>query len=61
MSQELIAHFRLMARYNRLANETLYAACAELDEHELKQSRPSFFGSIHRTLNHIQTRISGAR
>ncbi len=42
-----------MARYNRLANETLYAACAELDEDELKQSRPSFFGSIHRTLNHI--------
>ena len=42
-----------MARYNRLANETLYAACAELSEDELLQARPSYFGSIHRTLNHI--------
>ena len=49
----LITHFRTMARYNRLANERLYAACAELSEAELKRLRPAFFTSIHGTLNHI--------
>jgi uncharacterized damage-inducible protein DinB len=48
-----IAHFQMLARYNRLANARLYGACAELDEAELKRSRPAFFASIHGTLNHI--------
>jgi len=42
-----------MAGYNRWANTTLYAACARLDEAAYKAPRPAFFGSIHRTLNHI--------
>lgn len=42
-----------MARYNRWANTTLYDACARLDEVTYKAPRPAFFGSIHRTLNHI--------
>ena len=46
-------HFRRFAAYNRWANERLYAACAALPEAEYKASRPAFFGSIHRTLNHI--------
>lgn len=45
--------FRLLGAYNRWANERLYAACAALPEAEYKAARPSFFGSIHRTLNHI--------
>lgn len=49
----LIAHFQLLAQYNTLANQTLYAACAELDDVARKQLRPAFFKSIHSTLNHI--------
>jgi uncharacterized damage-inducible protein DinB len=46
-------HFRLMARYNRLANERLYETCARLTDAERKRPRPAFFQSIHGTLNHI--------
>jgi uncharacterized damage-inducible protein DinB len=41
------------ARYNRLANETLYAACALLSGTEYKRDLGAFFGSIHGTLNHL--------
>jgi len=47
------AHCRMMARYNRLANERLYDACAALSDSERKADRRAFFGSIHGTLNHI--------
>ncbi len=53
MTDARIAHFRMLARYNRLANDRLYEACARLSEVELKRARPAFFGSIHGTLNHI--------
>ena len=46
-------HLCRMARYNRWANERLYAACEKLDDESYKQQRPAFFGSIHGTLNHI--------
>jgi uncharacterized damage-inducible protein DinB len=49
----LIQHFRNLARYNRLANERLYQACAQLSDAARKQRRQAFFGSIHGTLNHI--------
>jgi uncharacterized damage-inducible protein DinB len=49
----LIAHFRMMARYNRLANERLYDCCARLSDAERKKNRQAFFKSIHATLNHI--------
>ena len=49
----LIAHFRLLARYNRLANERLYEACGRLTDQARKQTRTAFFKSIHGTLNHI--------
>ena len=41
------------ARYNRLANETLYAACAELSEAEYRRDLGAFFGSVQGTLNHL--------
>ena len=44
---------RLLARYNRLANERLYEACAALTDEERKRDRRGFFRSIHGTLNHI--------
>ncbi|HTI87801.1 MAG TPA: DinB family protein [Alphaproteobacteria bacterium] len=48
-----IAYFKTFARYNRWANERLYAACAKLAPDEYAKPRASFFGSIKGTLNHI--------
>lgn len=53
MTGSLVRHFRALAAYNRLANLRLYGSCARLGEVELKAHRPSFFGSIHGTLNHV--------
>jgi uncharacterized damage-inducible protein DinB len=53
MSADLVTAAGLLARYNRLANERLYAVCAELSDAERKRDRRAFFGSIHGTLNHI--------
>ena len=49
----LTAHFQLLARYNRIANERLYAKCAELDDAEYRKTRAGSFGGIHGLLNHI--------
>lgn len=49
----LTDHVRRMARYNRWANARLYDACAQLTPADYHAARPSFFGSIHATLNHI--------
>lgn len=48
-----LEYFRTFGRYNRWANQRLYAACAKLSETEYLKKRPAFFGSIHATLNHI--------
>lgn len=53
MSLNLFPHFRMLSRYNRLANERLYGACAGLGEVERSLDRGAFFGSIQGTLNHI--------
>lgn len=50
---ELIEHFQMMARYNRLANERLYVSCARLPDAARKLPRKAFFASIHGTLNHL--------
>lgn len=47
------AYFRRLAQYNDWANRRIYEACAQLSDAERKAARPCFFGSIHRTLNHI--------
>jgi len=47
------SHPAVFARYNAWANRRLYDACAALPEAEYRAARPSFFGSIHATLNHI--------
>ncbi len=44
---------RVMARYNRWMNEKLYGVAHELGDEERKKDRGAFFGSIHRTLNHL--------
>ncbi|MGB3404440.1 MAG: DinB family protein [Microcoleaceae cyanobacterium] len=53
MVDPLIPHFQRQARYNTLANQTIYEACAQLPDSELNQTRPAFFHSILGTLNHI--------
>ncbi len=44
---------RLMARYNRWQNRSIYAAAGRLDDAQRKAHRGAFFGSIHGTLNHL--------
>jgi len=46
-------HFQMMAAYNQWANERLYAAAQTLSDAEYRADRGAFFGSVHRTLNHI--------
>jgi uncharacterized damage-inducible protein DinB len=47
------AYFSMLASYNAWANQRLYDAVGALSEGEYMKARPSFFGSIHATLNHI--------
>jgi uncharacterized damage-inducible protein DinB len=47
------AYFHRLARYNAWANRRLYDACAQLSVADYLAKRPSFFGSIHATLNHV--------
>jgi uncharacterized damage-inducible protein DinB len=49
---DFITHFQLLGRYNCIANERLFAACAQLDDAEYR-NRAGSFGSIHGLLNHI--------
>ncbi len=46
-------HARLMARYNRWQNESIYGAAAMLSDAARRQDRGAFFGSIHGTLSHL--------
>lgn len=48
-----IAPWRHYARYNRLANETLYEACAALSDGERRRDLGAYFRSVHGTLNHL--------
>jgi uncharacterized damage-inducible protein DinB len=49
----MIDAFRMLARYNRIANERLYEQCGQLDLDEYLRERKGSFGSIHRLLNHM--------
>lgn len=49
----LASYFIHFANYNIWANRKLYDACAALDEETFQKERPCYFGSIHKTLNHI--------
>ena len=48
-----MSHFPLMARFNQWANARLYDTVARLAEKDYRTDRKLFFGSIHRTLNHL--------
>ncbi len=47
------AHYLMFAGYNRWANARLYDAAAALDDAQYRQDCGAFFGSVHRTLNHL--------
>jgi uncharacterized damage-inducible protein DinB len=47
------AYVLRMARYNRWQNENLYGAADRLSDEERRRERGAFFGSIHKTLNHL--------
>ena len=49
----MIDAFRMLARYNRIANERLYETCGQLDPVEYRRERKGSFGSIHKLLNHL--------
>jgi uncharacterized damage-inducible protein DinB len=42
-----------MARYNRWQNQNLYSAADRLSEDERRRERGAFWGSIHKTFNHL--------
>ncbi len=48
--KQLWAHY---ARYNRLANQTLYDVCSSLSDADYRRDLGAFFGSVHGTLNHL--------
>src|ERR1700693_5609988 len=50
---DLVTHFLMLSRYNRMANERLLGRCAQLDDAEYRKRRAGSFGSIHGLLNHI--------
>ena len=50
---DLLRHFQMLARYNRIANERLYECCARLEDFEYRRPRQGSFGSIHGLLNHV--------
>jgi uncharacterized damage-inducible protein DinB len=46
------AHFALLARYDRWANQRLFDGLAPLDDAAWHADQGLFFGSIHRTFDH---------
>lgn len=49
----MLEAFRMLARYNSIANSHLYEQCCKLDLAEYRRERRGSFGSIHGLLNHI--------
>jgi uncharacterized damage-inducible protein DinB len=48
-----LSQFRRFAQYNVWFNDRLYELVASLSDEERRRDMGAFFGSIHRTLNHI--------
>jgi uncharacterized damage-inducible protein DinB len=47
------AYVQRMARYNRWQNDNLYGAADRLSDAERRRETGAYFGSIHKTLNHV--------
>ena len=48
-------HYRMLAAYNAWANRILYEEVGKLDDAAYRRNLGAFFGSLHRTLNHLLT------
>ena len=48
-----LAYVRIMARYNRWQNQSIYGAADTLSEADRREHRGAFFRSIQGTLNHL--------
>ena len=53
MAETLIRHLQTLARYNRLANNLLYEACAKVGDEARRAPRSASFGTIHGALSHV--------
>ncbi|EYR78790.1 diguanylate cyclase [Shinella sp. SUS2] len=51
----MLDHYRMFAAYNAWANRTLYTEVGKLDDDAFRRDTGTFFGSLHRTLNHLLT------
>jgi uncharacterized damage-inducible protein DinB len=49
----LVEHYTVMARYNGWMNRKVYEAAATLPDEARRRDVGAFFGSVHRTLNHL--------
>ncbi len=47
------AYVQRMARYNRWQNDNLYGVADRLPDDDRRRDRGAFFGSVHKTLNHL--------
>ena len=47
------AHFDTFAGYNAWANARLYESAGKLSDADYRRDGGAFFGSVHRTLNHL--------
>ena len=50
---DVLAHIRLLARYDQWMNQKVYDAAAQLRPEQLAEDRGAFFGSLLNTLNHL--------
>ena len=49
----MLEHLRLMARYNKWANDRVSTVISAIDEADYMKPRDAFFGSIHGAVNHL--------
>src|SRR5512143_1826687 len=50
---DLVTQYAKLAEYNMSMNGRIYDTCATLTDEVRKRDLHAFFGSIHRTLNHL--------
>ncbi|MEL6758349.1 MAG: DinB family protein, partial [Pseudomonadota bacterium] len=46
-------HAKTMAQYNQWQNRSIYKSASALTDHQRREDKGAFFGSIHTTLAHI--------
>ncbi|KQV63960.1 DinB family protein [Rhizobium sp. Root1220] len=51
----MLQQYEMFSNYNRWANDLVYSAASELTDAEFRDDKGAFFGSLHRTLNHLIT------